>query len=91
MTLMTKKERWRKRQNKNTKDTKREEKVNKYRIGWSNVIQTDKGKERKIKKESKETETPGRQFSDPLSPSTFSNSNQNSLKCRRHFDSCNFT
>jgi hypothetical protein len=30
---MTKKERWRKRQNKNTKDTKREEKVNKYRIG----------------------------------------------------------
>jgi hypothetical protein len=33
MKVMTKKERWGKRQNKKTKDAKREEKVNKYRIG----------------------------------------------------------
>jgi hypothetical protein len=33
MKVMTKKERWRKRQNKKTIDAKREEKVNKYRIG----------------------------------------------------------
>ena len=31
-----------------TKDAKREEKVNKYRIGWPNIRQTYKGKERKI-------------------------------------------